>query len=158
MNANSQTSVLEIEEAGQSSGYKPVVNVFYCLNALSPAAAAALGGSPAVEVRLVRLPCSSMVKDVFLLRAFEAGADGVVVMVCPRGQCRFIEGNRRAQKRVGRVQKMLDSLGLGGERLVFLNAQDDEACASRDLEQVLAGIGRLGPNPAARPGVKIYQS
>jgi coenzyme F420-reducing hydrogenase delta subunit len=152
MNTISQNSVLETQRAGQTGRYKPVVNIFHCVKALSPAAAAAVVKTPAAEVRMVLLPCSSMVKDVFLLRAFEAGADGVVVMVCPRGQCRFIEGNQRAKKRVGRVQKMLDSLGLGGKRLVFMSAEDNETCASRDLDQIFTGIAELGPNPGARPG------
>jgi coenzyme F420-reducing hydrogenase delta subunit len=158
MNTISQGSVLETRGVGQTVRHKPVVSVFYCLKALSPAAAAALGDSPGAEVRPVRLPCSSMVKDVFLLRAFEAGADGVVVMVCPRGECRFIEGNRRAQKRVERVQKMLDSLGLGGKRLVFLSAEDNEARAGHQLEKIFADIAELGTNPGARPRLKNYRT
>ncbi len=158
MNTISQAGVLEIKGTGQSRRYKPVVSVFYCVKALTPAAAAALAQSCSAEVRLVRLPCSSMVKDVFLLRAFEAGADGVVVMVCPRGECRFIEGNRRAEKRVERVQKMLDSLGLGANRLVLLSAGDADAGARYDLEQVFAGFAALGTDLAVRPHPQIHRS
>ncbi|MBC8392507.1 MAG: hydrogenase iron-sulfur subunit [Deltaproteobacteria bacterium] len=101
-------------------------------------------------MKTVKLPCSSMVKDVFLLRAFEAGADAVIVMVCPEGACRYIEGNIRAKKRVGWIKKLLDEIGLDGERLSLFNiASGDEAAVAKVIQKTLKDLTDLGPNPAA---------
>jgi coenzyme F420-reducing hydrogenase delta subunit len=90
-----------------------------------------------------------MVKDVFLLRAFEAGSDAVVVLVCPEGQCRFLEGNIRAKKRVAWVRNLLDEIGLDGRRLSLTNmAAGDKATANQAMEDVLKNLAEIGPNPA----------
>jgi F420-non-reducing hydrogenase iron-sulfur subunit len=91
-----------------AENFKPKITLFHCINAFGDADALALSDNNACELKTVKMACSSMVKDVFLLRAFEAGADGVVVLVCPDGQCRYIEGNIRAKKRVGWVRRLLD--------------------------------------------------
>ncbi|NOQ18932.1 MAG: hydrogenase iron-sulfur subunit [Desulfobacterales bacterium] len=97
----------------------------------------------------VKLPCSSMVKDVFLLRAFEAGSDAVILLVCPEGQCRYVEGNIRAKKRVEWVRNLLDEIGLGGRRLSLSNiSAGNNVAASQIIQNVLKDLEGLGPNPA----------
>ncbi len=101
-------------------------------------------------MNVVRLACSSMVKDIVLLKAFEAGADGVLVMVCPEGQCRYVEGSIRAKKRVQWVKSLLDEIGLDGRRLsictMFLQDTDSP---EQIIQETLAVLNDLGPNPAA---------
>ena len=46
------------------------------------------------------MACSSMIKDIYLLKAFESGADGVIVVGCPAGKCKRVDGDTRAAKRV----------------------------------------------------------
>ena len=75
---------------------KPKITVMYCINSFSEKASRHAKREDGAELKFVRLPCSSMVKDVFVLRAFEAGSDAVVIFVCPEGQCRYVEGNIRA--------------------------------------------------------------
>ncbi len=89
-----------------------------------------------------------MVKDVFLLKAFEAGADGVLVFVCPKGMCRYVEGNIRAAKRVNWVKHLLDEIGLDGRRLdlFHLNLGDDAAVDI--IRKTVSVLMDLGPNPA----------
>jgi coenzyme F420-reducing hydrogenase delta subunit len=99
---------------------------------------------------MVKMACSSMVKDVFLLRAFEAGADAVVVLVCPEGQCRYVEGNIRARKRIEWVKKLLDEIEFDGRRLSIFNiSSGDEKVAAEIIRKTLAALSDLGPNPAA---------
>jgi coenzyme F420-reducing hydrogenase delta subunit len=91
-----------------------------------------------------------MIREVFLLRAFEAGSDAVIVLGCPEGTCRFIQGNLRSKKRVERVKKMLDDIGIGARRLNFHNIQHgDEAAVQRIVDNTLTDLTSLGPNPAA---------
>lgn len=90
-----------------------------------------------------------MVKDVYLLRAFESGSDAVVVMVCPEDQCRYIEGSIRAKKRVNWVRNLLDEIGLGGNRLTLHNiSAGDKKTAAQIVRQVMSDLETLGPNPA----------
>lgn len=132
-----------------AENFKPKITLFHCINAFGDAAELALTEKDTCEIKTVKMPCSGMVKDVFLLRAFEAGADGVVVLVCPEGQCRYVEGNIRAKKRVAWVRNLLDEIGLDGGRLFLGNmAAGDNATANQTINDVLKNLAELGPNPA----------
>ncbi len=126
--------------------YKPVISVFHCINAAGDGK-----GLPPIEgdkftLKSVKLACSGMTRDVFLLRAFEAGADAVVTLVCPERACRHIEGSVRARKRVERVKKLLDEIGLDGRRLTIHNVSREDETAYREImEKTLADLAELGP-------------
>lgn len=129
--------------------YLPKITIFYCINSFVESTAVMGSLEDRAEVSLVKMPCSSMVKDVFLLRAFEADADAVVILVCPEGQCRYIEGNIRAKKRVAWVRKLLDDIGLDGRRLSLFNVKSgDEDHVKKIVGATLSGLKALGPNPA----------
>ncbi len=130
--------------------FKPKITLFHCINAFNEGASLPLTGADDFEMKIVKLPCSSMVKDVFLLRAFEAGSDGVLVLVCPGGECRYVEGNIRAKKRVDWVQNLLDEIGLNGKRLSICNISfGDEDATAQIIQKTLLDLTDLGPNPAA---------
>ncbi len=100
------------------------------------------------ELQYIKLACSSMIKDVFLLRAFESGADAVVVMVCPEGECRHTEGNIRAEKRIRWVKNLLDEIGLNRKRLSIHHiASGDNSSADKIIRDTLSGLDELGSNP-----------
>jgi F420-non-reducing hydrogenase iron-sulfur subunit len=130
--------------------FKPKITVFHCINTCYQEAVLPGDGERNYELQTVKLPCSGMVKDIVLLKAFEAGADAVVVLVCPEQQCRYIQGSIRARKRVEWVQRLLDEIGLAGRRLSIVNmSAEDEASAAKILRQTLSDLAELGPNPAA---------
>jgi F420-non-reducing hydrogenase iron-sulfur subunit len=132
-----------------TENFKPKITLFHCINAFGDADELALNDRDDCEIQTVKMACSSMVKDVFLLRAFEAGADGVIVLVCPEGQCRYLEGNIRAKKRVEWVQNLLDEIGLDGRRLSLGNmASGDNTAANQTINNVLKNLAELGSNPA----------
>ena len=129
--------------------FKPKITLFHCINTFSDGASLPIAAEVGCELQSIKLPCSSMVKDVFLLRAFEAGSDAVIVLVCPEGQCRYVEGNLRAKKRVIWVKKLLDEIGLDGRRLSIFNvSSEDEGTAVRILQKIRSDLADLGPNPA----------
>ena len=134
-----------------NQGPKSRVTIFHCINVFGegdalPAAAA----TDMVEINFIKLPCSSMVKDVFLLRAFEAGADVVAVLVCAEGACRYVEGNLRAKKRVKWVKALLDEIGLDGRRLALFNVTaGDTRTAERFIRDASSLAAELGTNPAS---------
>ena len=125
---------------------KTRITVFHCFNALSNVSSE--NGS--YETQSVKMPCSSMTREVFLLRAFEAGADVVIVLACPEGSCRYMEGNIRAGKRVARMKKLLDDIGFDGRRLnIFQVSQGDRPAVERIIQQNIADLAVLEPDPVA---------
>ncbi len=133
-----------------NQGPKSKVTIFHCINVFGEGDALPTAASEDnVETNFIKLPCSSMVKDVFLLRAFEAGADVVAVLVCAEGACRYVEGNLRAKKRVKWVKALLDEIGLDGRRLALFNVTSgDTRTAERIISEVHSLAAALGENPA----------
>lgn len=70
-------------------------------------------------VQIVETPCSGKVDPIYLLKAFEKGADAVVVLACDQRLCSTIEGARRIHKRVERTQRLLEEAGIDPARLVL---------------------------------------
>jgi coenzyme F420-reducing hydrogenase delta subunit len=90
-----------------------------------------------------------MSRDVVLLKTFEAGADAVVVLVCPEGTCHYLEGNLRDRKRVARVKNILNEIGLDGRRLNIFNVSpEDQSAVERIIGQTVSNLAALGPSPA----------
>jgi F420-non-reducing hydrogenase iron-sulfur subunit len=144
-----ETSPGVIDSAANAAdqSFKPKITIFHCFNALN---SAEFLGEAAFDIKDVKLPCSSMNREVVLLRAFEAGADAVVVLACPEGSCRYVQGNLRAAKRIARVKKILDEIGIDGKRLNFHNIpHNDRSAVQNIIIQTLAELKDLGPNPAA---------
>jgi len=132
------------------SNFIPKITLFHCINTFFEAAPLSVSSGSNYELKSVKLPCSGMIKDIFMLKAFEAGADAVVVLVCPEEQCRHVQGSIRARKRVEWVQNLLDEIGLAGQRLSIANiSSGDETSAVRIIHKTLENLVELGPNPAA---------
>jgi coenzyme F420-reducing hydrogenase delta subunit len=100
------------------------------------------------NVKVIKLPCTGKTDARYILSAFEDGADGVYVLACPIGNCHHVRGNERAQARVRYIAKILDRIGVGGERLdiFFLSGGQGEtfALAAREMTE---RIRKLGPSP-----------
>ena len=73
------------------------------------------------NVEWVSLPCGGGIDELHILRAFESGADQVMVLACCDGACRSVEGNQWAEKRVDAVRVILQEAGIAGWRLQFRN-------------------------------------
>ena len=76
------------------------------------------------EMKVISLPCSGKLDILYLIKAFETGADGVAVMICQEGECRYLEGNMRARKRAEAVEELLKETGLGEGRVAVIQMDD----------------------------------
>jgi len=100
------------------------------------------------NVKIIRLPCTGRVDVIHLVRAFEDGADGVFVAGCLEGNCHYIEGNLRAKRRVRYTQKLLDEVGIGGQRLDMFNMSSAEGPKFAQVaSEFTERIRGLGPSP-----------
>jgi F420-non-reducing hydrogenase iron-sulfur subunit len=134
-----------LKEREKSVDAKPRITVFHCVNALNNTV---LLDFDNCDISSVKLPCSSMSRELFLLKAFESGADAVVVLVCPEGSCHYLQGNLRTAKRVDRMKKLLDEIGLDGRRLnLYQIPHGDVRAAERIIENTLSDLAVLGPSP-----------
>jgi F420-non-reducing hydrogenase iron-sulfur subunit len=70
-----------------------------------------------------------------MLKTFETGADGAVLITCRRGECRHLEGNLRAHKRAEAVRNLLEETGLSGERIQVAHLDKEGA-----VEQIVGEI------------------
>jgi len=75
------------------------------------------------EIKAISLPCSGKVDVLYLIKAFETGADGLIVVTCRKGECRYLEGNLRARKRVEAVYTLLEEIGLGRDRIKVIETE-----------------------------------
>ena len=99
-------------------------------------------------IRVIRVPCTGKVDIIHLLRALEKGADGAYVVGCLEGDCRFERGNLRARKRVEQAAKILDRIGIGGERVQMYNLSSGEGPRFAEIAtEMTQKIMELGPNP-----------
>ncbi|MBW1615390.1 MAG: hydrogenase iron-sulfur subunit [Deltaproteobacteria bacterium] len=118
---------------------KKKITMFICVNLINEARNAILNKAcKKADVKIVKIPCSGMIKKVFLLRAFEADSDIVAAFGCEQDQCRYMQGSLRAEKRVIRTKKILDEIDIESNRLVFFNiSSDDNKEFSEIIEKIL---------------------
>ena len=76
-----------------------------------------LGSWGGLNVRQVALPCSGKVEVLHLTKALESGADGVGIFGCPEKECHYVVGSERAKGRVGHTERILQEIGLEGDRV-----------------------------------------
>jgi len=100
------------------------------------------------SVKIVSVPCTGKVDLIHILRAFEKGADGVYVLGCLEGECRYESGNIRARKRVEKAKDIIERIGIGGERVAMYNLSSSEAPRFVEYAKEMTDrIRELGPNP-----------
>jgi len=76
------------------------------------------------QLKTISLPCSGKADIPYLVKAFETGADGIVIITCELGQCRHLEGNMRAEKRAEAVDKLLEEIGAGTGHITAIHVKD----------------------------------
>mgnify|MGYP001129212939 CR=1 FL=1 len=89
------------------------------------------------RLKVISLPCSGKVDVPYLVKAFETGADGVVIVTCELGQCRHLEGNMRAEKRVEAVDSLLEEIGTETGRIAAIHVKEGR------IEQTIGEIRKF---------------
>jgi len=79
------------------------------------------------NVRIIRVPCAGRVDVQHILKAFEKGAAGVLVMGCQEGACQHLTGSTRAKERVKYAESLLKEVGIDGGEVRMVNLAPDMA-------------------------------
>ena len=100
------------------------IYLFCCSSSFDPAELVQGCSEQGDELKAIPLPCSGKADILYLIKAFETGADGVAIVTCKQGECRYLEGNLRARKRAEAVDSLLEEIGLGKGRMVIIQMSD----------------------------------
>ena len=100
----------------------------------------------AANVRAIRVMCSGRVEPAFILRAFELGADGVLVLGCHPGDCHYAEGNYKALRRMELLKRTLVQLGVEPDRfrMDWVSASEGDRF-SHIVNEMTEKVRALGP-------------
>ena len=105
------------------------------------------------SIRIIRVPCSGRVNPQFILRAFQNGADGVLVGGCHPGDCHYSTGNMYARRRLMVARRFMEYLGIDQRRLQIRWMSASEGQKFADVVKAMTEeIRALGPSRRARRG------
>jgi len=98
------------------------------------------------NARLIRVPCTGRIDPVFLIKAFEKGADGVLVSGCHPNDCHYNTGNFHARRRWIFFRQLLDFVGIDSSRLYFSWVSASEGKKWVDVvDGVINSVREKGP-------------
>jgi F420-non-reducing hydrogenase iron-sulfur subunit len=132
--------------------------IAFCCNWCTYAAADIAGTSrihyPA-NVRIVRVMCSGMVDPIYVLKAFEMGADGVLVAGCHEMDCHYLNGPVKCDAMFEKLKRVVNTLGLEDERLRReMISTSESPIFAHVIEEMVEKLKKIGPSPL-RERVKV---
>jgi coenzyme F420-reducing hydrogenase delta subunit/Pyruvate/2-oxoacid:ferredoxin oxidoreductase delta subunit len=113
--------------------FSPVIVAFCCQRSAGRSVRPAKDQSPELPegLKIVEVPCAGGISTDHILRTFQKGADGIILLTCHPGNCHSEVGNQYAKSRADHVGKRLSAMGFEKERL-----QVDTIAANMDREFV----------------------
>ena len=103
------------------------------------------------NVRVIRVPCTGRIDTLFIVKAFEQGADCVLVSGCHPGDCHYNAGNYHARRRWFVFRELMSFLGIDDGRLQFSFVSAAEGVKWAEL------INRLAEEIRSKGPFKEYQ-
>jgi len=103
------------------SEFEPKIVAFVC-NWCTYAGADLTGTSRikyAPNVKIIRFPCTGRIDFMLLMKAFQNGADGIIVSGCHPNDCHYSTGNFHARRRWMTFRELMDYMGIDTERITF---------------------------------------
>ncbi len=136
------------KEETSSGAFEPKIMAFVCN--WCTYAGADLAGTSRMEyrpnVRIIKLPCTGRIDPLFIIKAFENGADGVLVSGCHPGDCHYTTGNYHARRRWIGFKSLMEFTGIDLRRLHFSWVSASEAIKWVDLiNKITDDVKKLGP-------------
>jgi coenzyme F420-reducing hydrogenase delta subunit len=135
-------------DQSQNRQWQPKIVAFLCH--WCSYAGADLAGISRIQyppnIRVIRVPCSSRVNPLHIIKALQHGADGVLVSGCHPGDCHYGSGNYLARRKFALLKRFLEFIGIEPGRVQFswVSAAEGQKFASV-IEEVVEEVRKLGP-------------
>ena len=132
----------------KSEGWEPKIVAIVCN--WCTYAGADLAGISRIQyppnVRIIRVPCTGRINPFYVVKALQAGADGVLVSGCHPGECHYITGNLSARRKFATLKSFLNYIGLEDGRTTFtwVSASEGDRFA-QIVKGVTERVRALGP-------------
>ena len=128
--------------------FEPKIVAFVC-NWCTYAGADLTGTSRtkyAANVKIIRFPCTGRIDFMILMKAFENGADGIIVSGCNPNDCHYSTGNFHARRRWIVFRNLLNFTGIDVERIQFSWVSAAEGFKWADVvNNTVKKIREIGP-------------
>ena len=103
----------------------------------------------------VPIICTGKIDTTHIMNAFEQGADGVLILGCPEGDCHYQDGNYEAKKRVHLLSRLLESMGVEKARIRMEFGNDPEGKRIPELiNEMSKDLAKLGSSKAGAAAKK----
>jgi len=104
------------------------------------------------EIRMIRIPCTGRISKSLLFKPFEMGADGVALVGCKPGTCRYGSGTETARTHTDDTREILELIGLGKDRLQLATFLPEETAPLLDfLKGFVEQVRSMGSTPIVSP-------
>jgi heterodisulfide reductase subunit A len=110
------------------------------------------------NVRIIRTMCSGRVSPQWIARAFVRRAGAVLVSGCHPADCHYNNANKQTGKRVERMKKRMEKLGMDKDRLrlAWVSAAEGAKFASI-IQEMAANLSKLTPGQISRDAEKLQE-
>lgn len=98
------------------------------------------------NMRVIRVMCSGSVNPLYILRAFQSGADAVLVSGCHPGDCHYLKGNLYARRKFALLRNLLSYIGVDPRRFQVSWVSASEGDKFQEVvKAVIEDAKALGP-------------
>jgi F420-non-reducing hydrogenase iron-sulfur subunit len=138
------------KEFDAMSEFEPQIVAFFCnwctFTAADLAGTSRLSYPP--NLKIIRVMCTGMVDQKYVLKAFLNGADGVLIGGCWPGDCHYINGNLKARRRVALLTEVLKQFGIDNDRFWLRWIAASEGTMLKEVAgEMTEKLRQLGPSP-----------
>jgi coenzyme F420-reducing hydrogenase delta subunit len=99
-------------------------------------------------VRPLKVDCMGQIGSSIILKAFEKGADGVMLVACTPEECHYEFGSRRSVELYEEVRKLTGLLGLHEDRLQLVQVDTGESASlAAKLQDFVDRLATLKEEP-----------
>jgi F420-non-reducing hydrogenase iron-sulfur subunit len=97
------------------------ISLFHCSNSISPAEIKQISLQlNEFELNAISVPCSGKIAIEYILKSIETGSDTAILAGCMTGECKLLQGNLRARKRIDAINNLLNEAGMGSDCVSFI--------------------------------------
>jgi len=97
------------------------ISLFHCSNSISPKEINQIGSNLGqCELNTISVPCSGKIASEYIIKSIETDSDVAILTGCMTGECKLLQGNLRARKRIDAINDLLAETGKGSDCVWFI--------------------------------------